>query len=311
VPYPASPGATLAGPLDLPIPESLRRNIRFIRGDAADEWLDTSVAAALRLAAAWDVTPEAILEGGAMSVVVLCRDSNGSAAVLKVPGSRDMGIAESTALSAWKNGALPGVTATDPDTGSFLMEFIPSVKEAPSPAGITGLLTRLHVAPVTGTAPLQTVLTGRIEAATLRFAAGDRAPEREHLAVAAAMMETLQRTASATMVHGDFQAKNVLTGEHGPVAIDPLPAVGDPFSDLGLWIAGGSAGLRSAAFLHYAGVSADPGRLLAWTWALAVLEYRPGPNSADAASFITANRGPAVDAAAACLNLRPVAAFAA
>jgi hypothetical protein len=304
VPYPASPGATLAGPIDLPVPESLRRNIRFIRGESADEWLDTSAALAIRLAAVWDVTPEAILEGGAMSVVVLCRDSAGTAAVLKVPGTRAMGIAESTALASWKNGALPGVLATDPDTGSFLMEFIPSIKQAPSPAGITGLLERLHVAPVIGTEPLETVLDGRIEAAALRFAAGDRAAEREHLAVATAMMEALQRTASPTMVHGDFQAKNVLTGEHGPVAIDPLPAVGDPFSDLGLWIAGGSAGQRGAAFRHYAGASSDPHRLLAWTWALAVLEYRPGPNSADAATFIASNRGQAVDAAAGCMRGR-------
>lgn len=306
MPYPASPGATLAGPIDLPIPESLRRNIRFIRGESADEWLDTSVALALRLASAWDVTPEAILEGGAMSVVVLCRDRTGTATVLKVPGTRDMGVAESTALAVWKNGALPGVLATDPDTGSFLMEFIPSVKEAPSPDGITGLLERLHVSPVTGTARLETVLAGRIEAAVLRFASGDRAPEREHLAVATAMMGALQRTAKPTMVHGDFQAKNLLTGEHGPVAIDPLPAVGDPFSDLGLWIAGGSAGQRGAAVVYYAGTSSDPGRLLAWTWALAVLEYRPGPNSADAATFIAGNRGHAVDAAAACSQRRLV-----
>ncbi|HEX9227650.1 MAG TPA: aminoglycoside phosphotransferase family protein, partial [Arthrobacter sp.] len=279
------------------------------RGESADEWLDTSVALALRLASAWDVTPEAILEGGAMSVVVLCRDRTGTATVLKVPGTRDMGVAESTALASWKNGALPGVLATDPDTGSFLMEFIPSIKQAPSPAGITGLLERLHVAPVTGTARLEAVLDGRIEAAALRFASENRASEREHLAVATAMMEALQRTAKPTMVHGDFQAKNVLTGESGPVAIDPLPAVGDPVSDLGLWIAGGSAGPRSAAIRHYAGASSDPERLLAWAWALAVLEYRPGSNSADAARFVEDNRGPAVDAAAACM--RPVAAFAA
>jgi hypothetical protein len=304
LPYPASAGTTFAEPTDLPIPESLRQNIRFLRGDAADEWLDESVTLAVRLAFAWEVVPEAILEGGAMSVVVRCRDKSGAASVLKVPGTREMGPAESSGLANWKNGALPGVLATDPATGSFLMEFIPSLNEAPSPAGITALLERLHVGPAHGTGSLEAVLAVRLEGATARFGAPDRAAEREHLAVAAAMMETLQRTAEDTMLHGDFQAKNVLTGVNGPIAIDPLPAVGDPFSDLGRWIAGGSAGPRSKALWNYTAASSDPRRLLAWVWALAVLEYRPGPNAADAADFIAGNRGSAVDAAAACSKVR-------
>lgn len=290
--------ATLPRPAPLAIPEPLRRNIHFILGDTADAWLDDSVKIAHRLAAEWSVLPESVLEGGAMSLVVLCSDEAGTPVVLKIPASRIMGTAESDALAAWNNGAVPRLLGRDAATGSFLMEFIVAGTAVMSSDNINAVLARLHTPARTGMQALDDVLRPRIDGAVQRFAGPSFAKERHCLDLAVTVITALQETADQTMVHGDFQAKNVLPGKSGPVAIDPLPAVGDRFSDLGLWIAGGSAGARSQALWKFTATSPDPRRLLAWAWALSVLEYRPGlPGSEDAADFIAGNLGTAADAA--------------
>lgn len=292
MPYPAPSGTALAERPDaLPVPESLRRNLRFTRGEGADAWIELSVGVAHDLAALWGVVPETILEGGAMSVVLRCRDAAGALSVLKIPGSREMGVAESSALAAWTSGALPRLIAADPETGAFLMEHIAAGGQPPTPAGITDLLAGLHQPVTGGLHPLDRILQDRIKGATKRFSAPERSGELDDLVTATGLIARLQATADPVMVHGDFQAKNVLHGLSGPVAIDPLPAAGDPLSDLGLWIGAGSAGPRAAALWTYTGFSSTPHRLLAWTWALAVVEYRPGTaGDEDAAEFIDGHR---------------------
>lgn len=120
-----------------------------------------------------------------MSVVV-CRDSTCTASVLKVSGRLEMGRAERRPDRLEERGTARRL-ASDRDSGSFLTEFVPSLNEAPAREDTRGLLDRLPVRPVQGTGPLETILK-----------------------------------VGVTMVHGDFQAKNVLTGITGPVATDPL-----------------------------------------------------------------------------------------
>lgn len=280
----------------LAIPDSLRRNIRYIKGDAVDAWLDRASRLALRFAGEWDVIPETVLEGGAMSLCVLCHADDRTPVVLKVPANRISGVAESSALDAWNNGAVPRVLARDETSGVFLMEFIASGGPEPAPEEITSLLGRLHSPAARDMHELDDVLQARIRGAATRFA--DLPEETADLDAAAALIAALQRTAEPVMVHGDFQAKNVLHGVGGPVAIDPLPAVGDPYSDLGLWIGGGSAGPRSAALWRYTATSRDSLRLLAWTWALTVIELRQGTGSDDAREFIAWNRTTAIESVA-------------
>jgi fructosamine-3-kinase len=280
----------------LAIPDSLRRNIRYIKGDRADAWLDRASSLALRLAGEWDVVPESVLEGGAMSLCVLCREADRTPVVLKVPANRVSGIAESSALAAWDNGAVPKVLTTDEATGAFLMEFITSGGPEPATGDIAALLARLHTPATREMYDLDAVLQARIRGAATRFAGLPE--ETADLEAARGLIAALQRTAEPVMVHGDFQAKNVLHGDAGPVAIDPLPAVGDPYSDLGLWIGGGSAGPRSAALWRYTAASPDPLRLLAWAWALTVVELRQGDGNEDAREFIAGNRTTAVESMA-------------
>lgn len=277
----------------LAIPQSLRRNIRYIKGDQADAWLDRAADLALRLADEWDVLPETVLEGGAMSLCVLCRCGDGAPAVLKVPANRISGVAESSALAAWNNGAVPRILTTDETSGAFLMEFIASGGPEPATEDITALLARLHAPAPGGMHPLDAVLQARIRGAATRFAG--LPDETADLDSARDLIAALQRTAEPVVVHGDFQAKNVLHGVQGPIAIDPLPAVGDPYSDLGLWIGGGSAGPRSAALWQFTAASPDPLRLLAWAWAFTVVELREGDGNEDARDFIAWNRRTAIE----------------
>ncbi|QOD05860.1 aminoglycoside phosphotransferase family protein [Pseudarthrobacter sp. BIM B-2242] len=293
----------LAAPLV--IPESLRRNIAYFRGDAADAWLADALDLAQRLADSWHVAPETILEGGAMSLCMLCRLEDGSAAVLKIPESRGAGTAESSALQMWSKSA-PDVLATDQRSGAFLMEFITATGTQPNEEDIAGLLDRLHVPTTPRLHPLDDVLQARIGAAAARFTG--LAPETGALQDAAAVIAALQRTAQPTTVHGDFQAKNVIHTATGALAIDPLPAAGDPYSDLGLWIGTGSGGPRSAAIWHYSEAAADPRRLLAWAWALTVLEFRHGRGRRDAREFIEGNRHIAADFGARDSPVRALAA---
>lgn len=293
----------LAAPLV--IPESLRRNIAYFRGEAADAWLADALDLARRLAERWNASPEAILEGGAMSLCLLCRLEDGSPAVLKVPESRGAGAAESSALARWNKSA-PGVLASDDRSGAFLMEFVAASGAQPSEGDIIGLLDRLHVPATARLHPLDDLLQARISAAAARF--GDRAPEAATLEDAATVIAALQRTAQPTTVHGDFQAKNVIHTAAGALAIDPLPAAGDPYSDLGLWIGTGSGGPRSTAVWRFTESSADPRRLLAWAWALTVLEFRHDPGRKDAREFIEGNRHIAVAFGASDRAVRALAA---
>ena len=286
--------------MNLAIPPVLRSNIRFLLGgeDAGDAWLSDASTLAGQLAGSWGVTPVRVLEGGAMSLCIQCRDPAGAARVLKIPSSAGNGRAETDALSAWNNGATPRVIRHDSATGSFLMEFVQPAEPANGARHISRLLARLHIDQDGLPFPdLEVALQDRIGGARTRFAGACHTAERRDVETAAPLLAALARTTEEpTVVHGDFQAKNVLAGPEGPVAIDPLPAVGDPLSDTALWIAGGSAGPRAEALREFSS-GADASRLLAWTWALTAVEYRPGTSTAaDAAAFIGEHRQAAIAA---------------
>jgi streptomycin 6-kinase len=274
----------------LAIPDALRRNIRFVlRGDqAGDAWLEQAEAAALRLAEAWEVAPVSVLEGGSMSLCVRGVAREGRAVVLKVPSAPEEGRAERAALETWKDAATPTVLQVDEACGAFLMEFVPVAGTELTPRRISALLDQLHGVRTSGPFPaLQMLLDVRVRSAVTRFAGEAFAAEREALQRARAVLADLQATAGEPcLLHGDFQAKNVLPAGV-PVAIDPIPVLGDPLYDTALWVATGSAGPRLAAAAAFCEGSPEPGRLRDWIQALAVLEYRPGtPGAADAREFL-------------------------
>lgn len=272
------------------VPPGLLARLQFLRPDA-DTWIEEALRRAAALAAGWDVELGAVLDGGAMSLCI-DGDRSGQRVVLKLPMDTSTGHHEAAALRAWAGDSTPQVLATDP-SGAFLMTFLVEGGRAPREEEVLEVLNRLHEGNPEGFRPLQVNVAARSAAATARF--HRRSEFGEHLETALAMLEELiSTTTDPCLLHGDFQAKNILTGQEWTYAIDPLPVVGDRLFDVGLWVGTGGAG-DPATFIerHQLG-----DRAVRWIWALAVLEYRPA-RERPVLDFIRAYQPTAVAAQAA------------
>src|SRR5262249_32560105 len=83
----------------------------------------------------------------------------------------------------------------------------------------------------------------------------------------------LCRSAEETgLLHGDFIDKNLLLGAGGFVAVDPIPRVGDPCSDVGFYAAyhPPASGIAARARAFGRTVGYDPERCARWAavWAV-------------------------------------------
>ena len=79
-------------------------------------------------------------------------------------------------------------------------------------------------------------------------------------------------TTGAVLLHGDFIDKNLVLGSDGYVALDPIPRIGDPCSDVGFYAAyhpraNGIAERASAVALR-AGLDAERAMRWAAIWAV-------------------------------------------
>ena len=79
-------------------------------------------------------------------------------------------------------------------------------------------------------------------------------------------------TSGAVLLHGDFIDKNLVLGSDGYVALDPIPRIGDPCSDVGFYAAyhprANGIAERASAVASRAGL--DTRRALRWAaiWAV-------------------------------------------
>ncbi|MFC8383538.1 aminoglycoside phosphotransferase family protein [Nocardia sp. NPDC057272] len=87
----------------------------------------------------------------------------------------------------------------------------------------------------------------------------------------------LSTTERPRVLHADLQAKNILQGPDLWYTIDPLGAVGDVNAEAALWVAIQDGPRTIAERLDDLAKHPllTPNRLLAWTYVLAVAEYRP------------------------------------
>ena len=78
----------------------------------------------------------------------------------------------------------------------------------------------------------------------------------------------------AVLLHGDFLDKNLLWDGRGYVAIDPMPRIGDPCSDVGFFASGHPPAtmILERATAIAARMNLDPHRALQWAAIWAVLE---------------------------------------
>ena len=80
------------------------------------------------------------------------------------------------------------------------------------------------------------------------------------------------------LLHGDLQAKNLIVSRGELVAVDPMPVVGPALFDIAFWIAKSDHARSTRTYVDEVSrlrPGLDGDALLRWTWALAVLEYRP------------------------------------
>jgi streptomycin 6-kinase len=81
-------------------------------------------------------------------------------------------------------------------------------------------------------------------------------------------------TEQTVLLHGDFAGKNLLSSGSSYLAIDPIPCIGDPCSDVGFFAAGHppAAGILHRADAIAALMSLDRRRARRWAAIWAVLQ---------------------------------------
>ncbi|EME57511.1 aminoglycoside phosphotransferase family protein [Amycolatopsis decaplanina] len=261
---------------------SARLTGRF--GADAEGWLAGVPALAARLAARWDFVLGELFDSGASSVVLRCRWSDGTPAVLKLSPDGALLTKQLEMLRVFApSGRVPAVLAADADAGAMVLEEIrpgTAAEDLPPstlPVRWGELLTALHA--VAPPADWPWSLRGRFEESFDRI--GRRITEP---AIAARIgpgtwqraierCETLLDTqADVVLLHGDLHPGNVLDGAaRGLIAIDPKACVGDPCFDAVDYVVGGAGreGVEARCHVVANACGLDGDRLYAWSRVIA------------------------------------------
>lgn len=256
--------------------------------DDARTWLSGLPSEIERQCQAWSLVPLAIATNGVMSVCVYCRGVGDASLVLKIPFTVDAGRLEATALGAWQGS---GVTAElvdhDEISGAILMNRITPGTPAGIGAGpadmirVAAVLIRLHESyphklPAAPSAIEH--LASRYEISLRRTGKPGYDWIRQRLPRVMNLGNRLASEGENRLIHGDFQAKNLLTAGAPDDwrAIDPLPANGSPAYDAALWaVSQGGSMAVDQQLGEFARTTRRPVReIMSWGYVLAVLEYR-------------------------------------
>lgn len=262
---------------DFTVPEALTATLSGLLGaGAASQWTQAAVDTVQRLCAEWDLAIAGPLTGGALSLVLEVEDRNRKSWVLKIPATTDMGKLEVDALGLWASGTGPQVHRIDPASGAWLMDYLETQAGEINAFHAHVLADMLHL-PDAGIARFPLVDDAVQWRITSAYGRQDRGahPAGGHLDEAVDTLKSLMSTTAGTvLLHGDYQAKNILLTPAGPRAIDPMPCRGDRDYDLALWVATSNHSADTA--MAAAHLSADPSRFAAWAWALTIIERRIG-----------------------------------
>ena len=244
--------------------ETFRSFVARHLGAEGRAWLDGLPALVAEVAADWRLELGQELTGGLLAYVVEARTAEGEQAVLKVAGAWDRPAEEIACLRAWAGGPAPALLRADGQRGALLVERIrpgtPGAQVEVEQAA--ALLGALAVPPPAGLRPLAQVAASRV-----RRAVEQRRARPDAAARALALVAELEADApEAALVHGDLDDRNLLRcGRRGLVAIDPLPAAGDPAYDAANWAHGGRRpGRRERIDAIAAATGLDRARVRAW-----------------------------------------------
>ncbi len=222
------------------------------------------------------------LPGGYFGQVFSCTDEDGRALILKLSPPSAAPALEAAALRLW--GGAGAVTLRDWDSraGALLLDRI--FPGTPLPPGddeqaahvAAHLLRILHAARVPNDHPFPTFLQAFASDLERVQLEADSSTVGVHLLqqcrdAAARLWST---TPQVVLLHGDFFDKNILLAATGYVAIDPMPRIGDPCSDVGSFASyhPPARSIASRARLIASLLGYDPARAERWAAVSAVGE---------------------------------------
>lgn len=240
----------------------------------------------------WHLHDLCRLDGGFRSRVFACTTSGGDEVVLKLTVTPQEARVEAAALGVWDGtGAAVHLIDVDVEHAALLLERVrpatplPGNDDAIAVDVAVNLLSRLHQDPpgILPFPPLEHIYArlergSREDAAHEQRTSGDPTRglpglQRLHRARASAMR--LCATADRlVLLHGDFLDKNLLWSGTSYVAIDPIPRIGDPCSDVGFFASGHppAIGILERATAIAARLDLDTDRACRWAAVWAVLE---------------------------------------
>ncbi len=243
-------------------------------------WIDALPALMTRCAARWGLEIGQPLEGGYLSRVFSCVDTDGNQLVLKLAPPAMPATLEATALRLWNGRGAVSLKDWDAEAGALLLDRI--VPGTPFPPeddrkaiGLAGeVLRMLHGVPVPDRHPFPTLpeafdlweerVRADAEAGTVGVGLLPQAR--------AAALRLCETAGDTVLLHGDFLDKNLLLGTSGLVAIDPMPRIGEPCADIGFFAANHpparSIGIRARVLARR--LDHDPSRSERWAavWAV-------------------------------------------
>jgi streptomycin 6-kinase len=247
---------------------------------AGRNWAESLPAILARCAARWRLRIGAPLDGGCLARVYSCVDRDGNQLVLKCSPPSAAPAVEAAALRLWGGIGAAALRDYDTDAGALLLERV--VPGTPLPAGSNDvaiaeaaqLLALLHAVRL----PVEPVFASAVQAfdAYLERVRAEAEPNAAGVSLLGLSRSSALRLCSTTsdvvLLHGDFMDKNLLRTSVGFVAIDPMPRLGDPCSDIAFFAATHPPARSITATAHALAerLGRDPSRAKRWAavWAV-------------------------------------------
>jgi streptomycin 6-kinase len=284
-----------------------------IHSAADDRWVERLPTAIAVCAERWSLTVGIRLSGGLVGHVFACTTRDGDAAVLKLnPPSADefAGTPEqqAAALRAWRGRGAVELLGFAPDQRALLTRRALPGTPLPPDDDENALRSLADVLSQLFDATIPAVEFDRLAQAVDRHLVRKLAVAGDARGMLWPLIEKARASARAlatsapreVLLHGDVMDKNLLADHDRVVAIDPMPHVGDPHSDIGFWAATRSpaSGLLTRAADLARLLSDDPDRASRWaaiyavgsaceTWRADTRELREWMRSGRAAELLT------------------------
>lgn len=259
------------------LPDGFERRVAWIAD--AERWISSLPRITAELCDSWQLSELEPLPGGATACVFAAVRSDGLPVVLKISPPSHPIAGEALALGVWRGEAAPRLLAADPVMRAVLVERMTpgtTPKHVP-PEEAADLLRHLEAAAPARLPELREVVVRRIDDAHRHRGAGHRpqipAGLLEHAETLAASLLAEQHT---ELVHGDFQARNIVScARRGLAVIDASHAArGDCAYDAALFVVGENGpakiGEGISVFAETCGLDAD--RIRSWSGVLAACE---------------------------------------